>query len=277
MKTLYITDMDGTLLNNESRVSAESAAIISQLSREGALITVATARTPATVVPLLEDTYTTPPAIVITGAALWNRATEVYEDVQTMHIDDVESVLKECVTDGLHPFVYTFRNDRTIDVYHDAYPLSRHEVNFIANRKGTELKYFYEHTPLPDASIGAVILFFAMGDREPIENVARRLRATGRYSVSCYPDNICQGLYLLEIFSTGVTKANAIRRVRERMGVERVVVFGDNLNDLSMFEVADLAVAVDNALPEVKAAADVVIGANTTDAVARFIAEDFRR
>jgi hydroxymethylpyrimidine pyrophosphatase-like HAD family hydrolase len=61
------------------------------------------------------------------------------------------------------------------------------------------------------------------------------------------------------------------------MGVERVVVFGDNLNDLSMFEVADLAVAVDNALPEVKAAADVVIGANTTDAVARFIAEDFSR
>jgi hypothetical protein len=86
-----------------------------------------------------------------------------------------------------------------------------------------------------------------------------------------------KGLYLLEIFTTGVTKANAIRQVKEQIGAERVVVFGDNLNDLSMFEVADLAVAVDNALPQVKERADIVIGANTADAVAHFIAQDFEQ
>lgn len=52
-------------------------------------------------------------------------------------------------------------------------------------------------------------------------------------------------------------------------------MFGDSLNDLTMFAVADVAVAVGNALPEVKAAADKVIEANYTDSVARFIAEDF--
>jgi len=54
------------------------------------------------------------------------------------------------------------------------------------------------------------------------------------------------------------------------------VVFGDNLNDLPMMAVADVAVAVENALPEVKAKADVVIGPNTDDAVARWI-EDRER
>ena len=57
----------------------------------------------------------------------------------------------------------------------------------------------------------------------------------------------------------------------EAIGTDRIVCFGDNINDLPMMGVADLAVAVDNALPEVKAAADIVIGPNTSDSVAEFI------
>ena len=41
-----------------------------------------------------------------------------------------------------------------------------------------------------------------------------------------------------------------------------------------MMEVADVAVAVENALPEVKEAADIVIGPNTADSVAKFISSD---
>ncbi len=55
------------------------------------------------------------------------------------------------------------------------------------------------------------------------------------------------------------------------------MAFGDNLNDIPMLQVADVAVAVDNALPETKAAADVVIGPNTADSVALYIEEDFKR
>ena len=57
-KTLYITDLDGTLLDGCSQVSQRSAAIISELSRKGVMISVATARTPATVRPLLAQTHT---------------------------------------------------------------------------------------------------------------------------------------------------------------------------------------------------------------------------
>ena len=70
MKTLYITDLDGTLLNDEGRVSARSAELISGLSHRGVAISVATARTPATVEPLLADTYTTADLVVMTGATL---------------------------------------------------------------------------------------------------------------------------------------------------------------------------------------------------------------
>ena len=48
-----------------------------------------------------------------------------------------------------------------------------------------------------------------------------------------------------------------------------MTVYGDNLNDLPMFEVADEAVAVANAMPEVIARADRVIGPNSASSVAR--------
>jgi len=72
----------------------------------------------------------------------------------------------------------------------------------------------------------------------------------------------------------GVSKAAAIREVARRHGARRIVVFGDNLNDLSMFAVADTAVAVGNALPQVKAAADITIGSNDADAVAEYICKE---
>ena len=63
--------------------------------------------------------------------------------------------------------------------------------------------------------------------------------------------------------------------LKKSVGADRLVVFGDNLNDLPMFAVADVAVAVENAFTEVKEHADVVIGPNYTDSVANYILHDY--
>ena len=76
----------------------------------------------------------------------------------------------------------------------------------------------------------------------------------------------------MEVFAVGVSKAAAIRRLAGRIGADRVTVYGDNLNDLPMFAVADEAVAVANAMPGVGEKADRRIGANYEDAVALDIA-----
>ena len=79
----------------------------------------------------------------------------------------------------------------------------------------------------------------------------------------------------MDVYAPGCSKATAIRDIAAELGADRVVVFGDNLNDLPMMEVADLSVAVDNALLAVKEKADIVIGPNTSPSVASFIREDF--
>lgn len=274
MTTLYISDLDGTLLDGESRVSERSAEIISALTREGALITVATARTPATVVPLLAQTLTTPPAIVMTGAAMWSRSDNRFIDA--VHLTATERVTIDGVmtANGLKPFVYIREGESHLRVYHAALSLSRVEERFVDERRNLPLKNFALMTPAPTDR--QAMLYYAIDDRERVFAAAEQLRSATDATVSCYPDIFNDGIGHLEVLAHGVSKAAAALRLKESMGADRIVAFGDNLNDLPMFDVADVAVAVGNAMPEVKAAADVVIGRNTEDAVARYIMHNYQ-
>lgn len=274
MKHLYVSDMDGTLLGTDSKVSDESARIITALSRRGVAITVATARTPATVEVLLADTYINIPAIVMTGAALWDMDTRSYIDPIFLATDAARRVTGVFAEMGVKPFVYVLSDDSgMLKVYHAA-DFNHREINFYEERRHLQGKIFIlgVNTPLTVPPPGT-ILIYGMGDAARIEAIADRLRGDGALSVSCYRDIFNKEIANIEIFAAGVSKASAIKRLAERVGAERVTVYGDNLNDLPMFEVADEAVAVANAMPEVLAKADRVIGPNSTSAVAKDILE----
>lgn len=270
--TLYVSDLDGTLLNNGSFVSDRSAGIISDLTADGALITVATARTPATVVPLLANTATDVPYVVLTGAATFDPIDMTYLAVSSIPRADCALLNRLFAEARINPFVYRFFDKRNLIVYHDR-SMTEQEYAFYEERAHLKLKRFtFEPQPDPDAE---AVLFFAIGAETDIRALADEIARTERFSVSCYPDIFAVGIYLLEVFTAGVSKADAVVELKQHVGAERLVVFGDNLNDIPMFGVADLAVAVANAQPRVREAADIVIGPNFDDSVAKFIHDDY--
>ena len=56
VKTLYVSDLDGTLLDDNSQLSERTVATLNRIIGElGGMFTIATARTPATVVPLMQE------------------------------------------------------------------------------------------------------------------------------------------------------------------------------------------------------------------------------
>lgn len=266
---LFVTDMDGTLLGSDSRVSGESSDIISALSREGVPVTVATARTPASVEVLMEATRTDIPAIVMTGAALWDRSSKRYVDPVYPSLGAVADALALFAAKGLCPFVYVLGEDGELDVFHRE-EMNAFERGFYEERRSLVLKRFiFEKDDICFVPREGTILVFAMGIAGLVEEVAGVLRLDPRLSVSCYRDIFNKDIAFLELFASGVSKAAAVRRLSTRIGAERVTVYGDNLNDIPMFGVANDAVAVSNALPEVKEAAARVIGPNTDSSVAR--------
>ncbi len=269
MATLFITDLDGTLLGTDSRVSRRSADIISRLSREGALISVATARTPATVEPLLAHTYTSIPAVVMTGASLWDRSERRFVDARLFPEGKGGEVARLMAAGGVNPFVYTLTHEGRLRVFHHGAPLTRHEDEFYQERRGLELKRFVLNPSVGyEGPFENVILLLGIGETPAVSEMAARLRLDHDLSVSSFPDIFNSSVSYIEVFSAGVSKAEAVLRLKASTGADRLVVYGDNLNDLSMMAVADEAVAVANARPEVRDAAARVIGPNSEDAVA---------
>lgn len=270
--TLFVSDLDGTLLGADSTLSASTEAMLNEAVRKGALFSVATARTPATVSVLLRNLDLNLPLIVMTGVALWDLKTGKYLDKVTMPEDVAARVLSTIRRHNLPSFVYTMPDD-VIEIYHTG-PVSDLEREFISQRAFTPYKHFNLGedgeseipSPLKDA-----IIFYAMQPSAHSAATYLSIKEIPECSPLFYHDMFGEETGIIEVFDCHATKANALKKLRDITGASRVVAFGDNINDIPMLLEADLAVAVENAVDEVKAVADIVIGPNTDDSVARFI------
>ena len=270
--TLYVSDLDGTLLGEDSQLSAVTVATLNRIIGElGGLFTVATARAPATVVPLMQQVHARLPFIVIGGSAMWNPVTMSYE--HTRGIDDmtVNAVADVFDRRGAHPFIYRRHGKNLLHTHHYG-PLSPQEERFIAERQHLPLKQFFLDDRDFRHSDDEALLIFSMNKYAVLKSIADDLRTSvPSCSVMVYHDIFDESEGYLEIFSAGTSKAAAIRDLARQLGAGRVVVFGDNRNDIAMMQAADFSVAVDNAFTEVKSVASEVIGPNTVDSVARWI------
>lgn len=277
-KTLYVSDLDGTLLDDNSQLSRGTIDTLNRVIGElGGLFTVATARTPATVVPLMQEVHARLPFIVIGGSAMWNPVTNSYEHTRGIDDTTVNAVADVFDRHHAHPFIYRRHGSNLLYTHHDG-PLSPQEERFVAQRQHLPLKKFFLDDKDYRCSDDEALLIFSMNKHSVLECIADDLRATvPTCSVMVYRDIFDESEGFLEIFTAGTSKANAIRDLARTVGAERVVVFGDNLNDIAMMQAADHSIAVENAFPEVKAAATEVIGSNTADSVAHWIEQDIIR
>lgn len=272
--TLYVSDLDGTLLNQESEVSERTAQILHKLIHEkGLLFTVATARTPATVEPLTANIGIQLPMIVMTGAAWWEPQGKRFTHTHTIPIETVKIIAEVCARWDIQPFVYCVEGDDFIRVEHTE-SLSPEEFKFVKQRLNLPHKAFYLNDNVAPAE---AYLVFACNEYEKLKQVNEALHlAAPECHSTCYPDIFDNSIGYLEVFAPNISKAAAIKQLAAEINADKIVVFGDNLNDLPMLSIADTAIAVGNAFPEVKEKADLVIDNNTTDAVARWIEENYK-
>jgi len=271
-KTLYVSDLDGTLLQPDARLSNTTVGMLNEAIADGKLFTVATARTPATVSPILADVHLEIPAVVMTGAALWNPATGHYSRLRLFDPEAARRLIEVYEQQQCPTFVYFLKDDMiTIRHIGELSPIQR---RFMEERNSTPFKRVEVspdgHSEFPD-QYNDIILLYSMLPNDVAERTYAVTREMPGVRPQFYHDIYGDQTAILEAFSPEATKAKAMRALAQDLGADRIVAFGDNINDLPMMREADLSIAVENARPEVKEAADIVIGPNTDDSVAKFI------
>lgn len=273
-QTLYISDLDGTLLNRDSVVSPHSIEKINALLQKGMLFTVATARTPATVVPLLQQLNLNIPAILMNGAVLYDIQQRRYIRSNGFTDNSALRYISLLEKRELVPFVYRIAHNK-LQVFHK--PLANDmQREFKRQRENTPYKDFILTTDYQKELLDNPPLFLLVIDRfDKLQTAAAEISRAGKCSIFCYRDIIDPEYGNLEIYPKGVSKAATAQEIITRLNPWEVVVFGDNLNDLPLFRIADRRYAPENAMDEIKQQATAIIADNDHDGVARFLCDDY--
>ena len=270
-ETLYISDLDGTLLNDKAELSQYTKTALNRMIAEGLCFTIATARTPATACRILEDVEWRLPLVLLNGAVVFDNASEQYVQILPIEPDAVAAiidVLKQMQVSGI---MYQFKDNIQRSYYEtlDHKPIR----DFIETRIARYNKSFRQTGSFSAVAADNNTYFTLLDSYEIIVSVRDALASIPGIYRSIYKDNYSDNLWFLEIHSEKATKKNAVNYLKEAYGFERAVGFGDNLNDLPMFEACDVKVAVENAFPEIKAAANQTCGGNNEDGVVRWLEE----
>ncbi len=271
MNTLYISDLDGTLLNRDAFLDDADREALGRLLDAGLAFTAATARTQATVKYILAGVPLRLPVILMNGVTWYDLARDAFVHTKYPSRQSLELMLDTAVNDVGTGFIYCIRDGR-MTVYYENLDAPGAE-DFLRERVERYGKRF-THTDDLRGTIDEGALFYSVqGPRALLERAAARLREDPGLHAECYRDIYYPDSWFLEVAAADASKRNAVLEMKTLYGFDRVVTFGDNLNDLPMFEVSDLRVAVSNARPEVRERADLVIDANTDHGVLKFLLE----
>jgi Cof subfamily protein (haloacid dehalogenase superfamily) len=269
---LIVFDLDGTLLSSASTISPYTRDTLRQLSSRGIAYTVATGRTLHAARDILAGHSFELPHIYKNGVMIWTPGEAGYSHTNCLSQLEIQHVLEAVLAQHLTPFIFTLEPGDRHAIYH---PPLLHEVEHtlaraFAEREGVAV---LPASQLPaDAQISNIS---ALGKPAAIEAVAAMV--AGEPGLIAYSGNALEegGLKWLDIHHSDASKGGAVTILKEQLGVERVLCFGDSDNDLSMFALADECYAPENAKAPVKEAATAVIGHHDEDGIARFLRRRF--
>lgn len=273
MSTLYVSDLDGTLLTNEATLSPFSRNTLCQLLKEGMLFTVASARSVVSMAMMLEGVKLPLPVVEFNGAFLSDLETGRHEVINSLDpavVEDIYCLLPEF---GCIPFVSTFNGTEDCVYYND---IINEGMRWYLDDRLAKQDKRWRHTDNLRHSFGdQVVCLIIIGAADVLLELeaAVQERHGSLVEMHYYENQYSPGWYWLTIHDRRASKDQAIRVLQETYGLRdhRLVVLGDHNNDIKMFRIADCAVAVANATAELKQYATQIIGSNQEDSVVKYL------
>ena len=267
---LYVSDLDGTLLNSNKVVSNYSKNILNNLIKKGVLFTVATARTPGTINNLLSGLNISIPAVLMNGVIIYDMKNKEYLDFKDINKEAIKQILNIVEINNKNIFLYTIEENK-LNVYYKNLDLE-FDNNYYKERVVSKYKTFIEIDSYRTISEEKDVVNIVIMDKPSvIKEIYNQIKDIKGIYVNYSQDIYDKECYFLEIHSDLASKARGIKELSKYIKYDELICFGDNTNDISMFKVAHRAYAMGNSVDELKKIATKVIESNNEDAVANFV------
>lgn len=283
MIKLIVSDMDGTLLNENMDITEANLAAIKRAQNEGIHFVIATGRDFPLANPYLEEYDFTCPLILSNGAEffdengknIYNRGLEkktVRKMLDLLLVE--ESIHVELVTtDGIYSDSKENRSDMLASMLSDMNPdITFEEAKERASDRINDMKMTFvdDLRKVPEDESLAILKLtvHTLAGTEVLDPVKKTLNETiPNLAITS------SSLRNLEINHSSAQKGIAVAQLAKELGLDasQVMTIGDNLNDISMLEWADYSVAMENGAPEAKAAAKFLTSTNRENGVAEAI------
>lgn len=260
LPSLIASDVDGTLMSSEGRVTPRTREAVAELSGRETSFVLATGRPPRWIAPVVEELGFAPPAVCANGAVLYDSASDRViravnlEPDTLMWLAELASQLLDNCGFAAERIGESARGGELVQFvsapgYQHAWERSDHIEVADAELTGAPAGKLLVRCPGMLSSDMARIMAPHTGDRVDLT-----------YSTE-------NGL--LEISAAGVNKATGLMMAAEYLDVssDRILAFGDMPNDVPMLTIAHHGVAMGNAHPRALDAADEVTAANDDDGV----------
>lgn len=262
---LVIFDVDGTLVNDEGEIGERTKKTIMQLKKCGILFSFASGRLHSALVPLAEELKIYSPLISLDGTAIKSIAGK--EFIYRSFLN--ESHVKKAIE-------YSEKYLLNIALCHSEaiyYTEQNSVIPKLMNKFGAVYKEVDSYDDFRDKTLEIV---FAGDKRRTVEYIRDKLSfpLTFGTSVSFFRSQTHEGIYYLEVRRSGSSKGKAMRRLLKYLKIKEnhTAVLGDWYNDISLFESKAIKIALRNAIPELKKAADYVLDkSNNEEGVIEFL------
>jgi hypothetical protein len=268
---LLAIDIDGTLVNSREELTPATQAALARAGRAGIHLVLATGRRYSRTLHLVEPLGISVPLVTASGALVKDP-----HDHRTLYCAAFEpAVLRRALAiaaqSGFEPIVCADTYALGFDFYLAREDTASAELGEYLRLNPGCGRLWPELVADPPSGVFAA---FAMGTRDQMlvlegtlgarlgERICTHVLRSPKYSG-----------FMCEIAPGGVTKWSAIRRLAAGWGIaeHEICAVGDDVNDIPMIRAAGLGIAMGNALPEVKTAADRIAPSQEDDGLVRVV------
>lgn len=265
MITTIALDLDNTLLTSEKTISPRTETVLKQLHAAGKRIVLCTGRPIKAIQPYLKQlglNQQNDYAITFNGGLVQQTTTGDVLARTSISKADIQPLFEQAQKHGFHLDVIDLQQVYSImDLGKSPY---EQFINGLMPFKDVDF------ADLPaDTQYGKVV---AAGTD------AKTVRASLPDSITSFFHVVPSRVNLLEFLPPHTDKANGLSALLKQFdeGYDNLMAFGDQENDLGMLKAAKVGVAMDNAIPVVKAATNESTLSNDDDGVAVFLEKYFK-